>query len=210
MKTLSSIPLLFGTLLLLLMSQPCYGHKVRIFAWEEGPDIVTEAKFSGGRAARDVTVSVVDAVTGEQLLSGRTDDQGLFRFPLPQTQTSALEIIVDGGDGHKNSWKHPLDHRRPVASATPPATTGNEPQVQQKPEPGSRATAAVPPQTIDTVRLAALIDETLEKKLAPIRRSLAENAEKGPSLQDILGGIGYIFGLAGVAAYMRSKQKNKE
>ncbi|MGW8193228.1 MAG: hypothetical protein ACWGOX_03100 [Desulforhopalus sp.] len=209
MKSLPVIPLLFGTLLLLAISHPCYGHKVRIFAWEEGPDIVTESKFSGGRAARNVTVSVVDSATGEQLLSGNTDDQGMFRFAKPQTEAPSLEIIVDGGDGHKGSWEHTLEEPPPDSSPRPAATGNKTLPVEGQPEAGIPAATAAPLQTVDTEQLAILIEGIMEKKLAPIRRQLAENAEKGPSLQDILGGLGYIFGLAGIGAYFRFK-KNKE
>jgi nickel transport protein len=55
-------------------------------------------------------------------------------------------------------------------------------------------------------QLTRIIESTLERKLAPIKRSLAKQQEQQPSLQDILGGIGYIFGLAGIAAYFKSKK----
>jgi nickel transport protein len=34
---------------------------------------------------------------------------------------------------------------------------------------------------------------------------LAEQTEAGPNLRDIIGGIGWIFGLIGVAAYFRRR-----
>ena len=57
--------------------------------------------------------------------------------------------------------------------------------------------------------LNQLLETTIDKKLAPIKRTLAENSDKGPSLQDILGGIGYILGLAGIAAYVQSLKKRR-
>jgi nickel transport protein len=39
-------------------------------------------------------------------------------------------------------------------------------------------------------------------------KSLADMRQRGPSLTDILGGIGYIIGLVGVAAYVSSKRRN--
>lgn len=203
------LPLLIPLLTLLLsVSTTSYAHKVRIFAWEEGENIITESKFSGGKVARNVTISVIDQATGQELLSGTTDSEGLFRFPVPKTAGPELEIIVDGGDGHKNSWKHSLETDgsalSPQLSAGQTSATTDLPEVLPPPP------QITPQQAIDPEQLAILIEESLERKLGPIRRSLAENAEKGPSIQDIIGGIGYIFGLAGIAAYMRFRRKDEE
>ena len=191
-------------ILLLGVNTAAYAHKIRIFAWEEGGDIVTEAKFSGGRAARNAAVSVIDSATGKELLSGTTDSDGMFRFPLPQTTGTELEITVDSGDGHKGSWKHLLEAGAVGASPVSPAPAPEKSGVTTSyPTSGER-------QTIDAEQLTSLIEEALERKLGPIRKSLAENEDKGPSLQDIIGGIGYIFGLAGIASYMRFRKNNKE
>ena len=59
--------------------------------------------------------------------------------------------------------------------------------------------------------LAADIEQTLEraldKKLSPMLRMLAESRDQGPKLSDVLGGIGYIIGLVGLAAYFKGKSK---
>ncbi|MFO7707780.1 MAG: hypothetical protein R6V84_06380 [Desulfobacterales bacterium] len=51
------------------------------------------------------------------------------------------------------------------------------------------------------------IEKALDKKLAPILRTLAEMREQKIRLTDVLGGLGYIFGLVGVAAYFNSRRK---
>ena len=50
-----------------------------------------------------------------------------------------------------------------------------------------------------------IVDAALDAKLSPIKRMLAEQTEAGPNLRDIIGGIGWIFGLIGVAAYFRRR-----
>ena len=67
----------------------------------------------------------------------------------------------------------------------------------------------LPSLNITQDQLTALMDNLLESKIAPIRQQLAELQEREPSIQDILGGIGYIIGLAGIAAYMKSKNKKR-
>ena len=51
------------------------------------------------------------------------------------------------------------------------------------------------------------LDEKLDEKLQPLFRTLARMQDSGPSMTDIFGGIGYILGLAGVAALFLSKKK---
>ena len=50
-----------------------------------------------------------------------------------------------------------------------------------------------------------IVDAALDAKLSPIKRMLAEQTEAGPNLRDIIGGIGWIFVLIGVAAYFRRR-----
>ena len=50
-----------------------------------------------------------------------------------------------------------------------------------------------------------IVNAALDAKLSPIKHLLAEQVEAGPSLRDIIGGIGWIFGLVGVAAYCRRR-----
>ncbi|TKB11667.1 DUF4198 domain-containing protein [Desulforhopalus sp. IMCC35007] len=179
-----------------LSAHPCLAHKVRIFAWNEGDTIHTESKFSGGKPAQHATITVIDSNTGSELLNGETDAQGLFQFPFPDSDTTikALDIIVNSGDGHKNSWHF---EREPSSEKQIISTVENS-----VPEPQSLPT---PPYNEE--QLTRLMERVLEEKLAPIRRQLAENEERSPGIQDILGGVGYILGLAGIAAYMKSKKR---
>jgi nickel transport protein len=53
-----------------------------------------------------------------------------------------------------------------------------------------------------------MIDESLDRKIAPIANMLASLNDRGPGLTEIIGGIGYICGLAGVALYLASRKRN--
>jgi nickel transport protein len=121
-----------------------------------------------------------------------------------------LKIIVDTGDGHKNSWIFNLEQSVPDDKNA----TASQPEIRTSrqiptPSPATESPESLH-QTITASELTRIIEESLDKKLAPINKTLAENAEKGPSLQDILGGIGYILGLAGIVAYMQSLKNKKE
>ncbi|EHJ46638.1 hypothetical protein DFW101_0621 [Solidesulfovibrio carbinoliphilus subsp. oakridgensis] len=95
----------------------------------------------------------------------------------------------------------------PVATAAPsPAgsavPSGGVPAIA--PGPASVPAAAAVP--MDPVALQAVVEAAVEKKIAPIRKMLLDQQEKGPGLTEIAGGIGYLVGLAGLLAYARSRK----
>jgi nickel transport protein len=51
------------------------------------------------------------------------------------------------------------------------------------------------------------VEEALAAQLKPVMNLLAETRPSGPTVTDVLGGIGYIFGLIGVAAYFSSRRR---
>jgi len=163
-------------------------------------------------AAKKAAITVISEQDKQELLSGTTDDQGFFSFPIPEAAKKNrynLEIIANSGDGHKNSWhlsaadylqieENSVSQPPPPLLPVPPHQPIQLDQLNQH-----RVSACV----LDEQQLTRIIESTLEKKLAPVKRSLAMQQETGPSLQDILGGIGYILGLAGITAYFKSQKK---
>ena len=55
----------------------------------------------------------------------------------------------------------------------------------------------------------ALIDESMDRKLRPILNMLVESLDRGPKVGEVIGGVGYIFGLVGVALYFATRRKRK-
>ena len=193
-------------LLIMLSSLPVHAHKVRIFAWEESGIIKTEVKFSGGRPAKNAQISVTSVQDKQELLTGTTDSEGLFSFPVPdaaKTNQYNLEITVNSGDGHKNSWLLNAADYLQVTPRQQPESPSPHQAAKQVPPEQQNSTVVV----IDQEQLSQIIESAFDRKLGPIKRSLAEQQNNKPSLQDILGGIGYILGLAGIAAYFKSQNK---
>jgi len=91
-----------------------------------------------------------------------------------------------------------LAQSAPAPEPPQPAAKTRAPAVSESPPPA----AAPLPAGIDKV-----IEKALDKKLAPIMRTLAEMQEQKIRLTDVLGGLGYIFGLVGVAAYFKCKKE---
>lgn len=56
--------------------------------------------------------------------------------------------------------------------------------------------------------LRALVAEAVEQQVRPLRRELAAYKDEA-GLMDALGGIGYIFGIFGIAAWVASRRRAK-
>ncbi len=195
-----------GIFITLLTANLAHSHKMRVFAYGEGDTISGEAAFSGGKMAKGIDIIVEDSDSGDRILVTRTAEDGTFSFTVPDIARSGrldLRIIGEGGDGHRGEWLLAaadylvLDNQGHVAQP-----------IKQNPQkaasPASREPSSAP--SCDKEELLAIVDAALARQLAPIKRSLAEQRERRISINDILGGLGYLIGLAGLAAYFRSKK----
>ncbi len=194
------IVLLVGTLV--LISAPALAHRVTIFAWVEGDRVFTESKFGGGRKAVGAKVAVFDR-EGTQLLEGKTDEEGAFSFKVPKL--TDLRIVLKPGPGHRAEWTITESEIRQAGGQEDIEKAGGQEDIKG---------AGMPEQASGDVSLSRneikeLIDESLDRRLTPIVKMLAELQTKGPSMTEVIGGIGYIMGLMGVALYFLSRRKKE-
>lgn len=185
--------LLFVSIIILSTNLPSFAHKVTIFAWVDGDTVFTESKFSGGKKAINAQVLVFDR-DGKQLLEGKTDSKGRFSFKVPKI--TDLSIVLNAGMGHKAEWMIPESEIK-EAGAILGSKQGLEP---------SQAMESI---GLSKEEIKGLIEESLERKLSPIIRMISESQSKGPSVTEIVGGIGYIFGLMGVALYFLGRREKE-
>jgi nickel transport protein len=191
--------LLFTVIFLLPVLETSDGiaHKVTVFAWVEGDTIYGQSKFGGGRKPKEATVIVTDT-QGRELLKTHTDANGEFSFPIPQKTTLRIQLIA--GMGHQGEWRIPAEELGAAVAESPPtplATSQVPPAIGQQP-PGNQT-------VMDIQALEAMIERALDQKLQPIAKMLAETRAQNVTLQDIIGGIGYILGLMGIALYFKSR-----
>jgi len=189
---------IINMLVVLLIADTAFAHKVIVFGYVEGDMVYTESKFSGGKKAQNSRITVYDP-QGKKLAEGRTDSDGAFAFK-PSHKTT-LKIVLDTGAGHRAEWVIPKTEFDEAQTAHPPSENHLPLNTATQ---SSASPPVAPVLTLDDVR--AVVADELEKKIKPVRLMLMENQNQGPSLQDMLGGIGYIFGLMGIAAYFHSKK----
>jgi nickel transport protein len=217
--------------LLAVLAAPALAHRVNVFAYVEGNDVVVECSYSRSERVRFGDVEVFDAATGAALLAGKTDEKGEFRFSVPPAVRAAkadLRIVLKAGEGHQNSSEVKAAEylsAAPEAAAATPATPAASVPVTLPAAPVAAAgpvaaTTAAPIQTggqpmeqggsapaLDAAALERIVEAAVEKKIAPLRAILVGEKEKGPGLTEIIGGLGWLVGLAGIAAYFAAKSK---
>ena len=199
-----------GTLCLnALVAGPAGAHGVVVFAWIEGDTVHVESKFSGGRRVNGGSV-VVEDKQGNRLLSGTTDDQGEFDFTVPAA--TDLKIVLSAGAGHRGEWSISAAEIEAAAGAPDSGPGGGYPAAVAKTASPPAGTSAeknrADAPAADLGAIESVVERVIDRKLEPVLRMMAESRQAGPDLKDILGGLGYIMGLIGVAAYVHSRKRS--
>lgn len=214
-RLLKTIPPLLA-LTLILLPAVALAHRVNIFAWTEGDQVVVECAFNGSSKVNGGRIAVYDAADGKELLQGLTDAQGQFRFAVPEAARSAghgLRIQINAGEGHQNQWLMEASEFNAAPTATEaaapataaaslPAASGGADAASSSGQ--SAGAMGGPYATPADVR--RIVNAALDAKLAPLKRDLAAQRSAGPSLTEIIGGIGWLLGLAGMALYFRGRR----
>jgi len=186
---------------------PALAHKVVVFASVRGKTIEGEVYFYGGAAATGASVTVVGP-NDQVLAETTTDDEGEFTCPV--RFRCDHKVIADVGEGHRAEYTvaadelpddlpPPPDAGRPAdePSGEAGAPTPVERHEEAPPEASRGAPVAAPDQ--EQEHLKAEI-EAVAKQVAALRRDL-DKYHNELRLQDILGGLGYILGVMGLAFY---------
>lgn len=199
---------------------PASAHGLNVYAWLENDKILVQCDFGQGRPAMHTEVTVFDSVDRKELVRGTTNNQGRFEFAVPAVirDGHGLTIVADAGQGHRGEWsmdaaeiyaaasltagfdaaaikENQADHVHvSLVPASPPVPRTGSIAIQ-----GSQASAS-------PEQLRNMVAETLELKLAPIRQEIAKRSSSGPGMVEIIGGIGWIIGLVGIALYFRSRK----
>jgi nickel transport protein len=203
----------FFLMVLFCITNTAYAHKVMIFAWVEGDKVFTQSKFSGGKKVKGGKISVYD--TQEKLLlKGKTDDQGEFSFKIPGEKT--LKIVLNTSAGHRAEWTVPKNDFGKVSEKKPVKSNSKKPQtkipsntipVEPTENPASEIPQVIQPPGPGADEIEKAVEKALDKKLKPVIKRLNESQDRGPTISEILGGIGYIFGLMGVGAYFHYRRR---
>ena len=202
--------LFFTAFYFIFFQEPALAHKATIFAWTEGDTVHTQSKLSGGKRVKGGEVIVFD-LNGVPLLKGQTDDNGMFSFTAPQK--TGLKIVLKASMGHQAEWSispeetgdHGIENDKP--EKVNPGLPKNTPGLKdiETDETSSKRTGI----ELGKEDFQQIIDDALDRKLAPVLDKIAQAYNQGPGLTEIIGGIGYIIGLVGVALIVTNRRKKE-
>jgi nickel transport protein len=185
--------------LTLAAATPAHAHKLKVFATADGAAIEGRVYFVGGAAAPGVAVAI-EVPPGTSIAAMATDGDGRFRFQA-SSRTDHL-IVADTGDGHAARFtiaatELPVSLSAPAAVAGPPSSRGFSGRAD-----AHIADPEVPPASV----LVDMLADAVSSQVRPLREQL-NDYEDQVRLRDIIGGIGYIFGLAGTVLWLRAARR---
>ena len=174
-------------------------HKVMVYVELDGDQLKGEGYFSGGGKPKNCLVEVFDA-TGKKLAEAHTDQKGAFTLPLPASPPP-LTVVLNAGEGHRAEYTLSAEEMGVSPGEAPsPAPPASVPESQTKSDSSQVAVAD----------LANTLDTVLKKRLAPLNARL-ERLERGNDqvgVKEVMGGLGWILGLMGVALYFMSRRRS--
>jgi nickel transport protein len=181
------------TLLILFPMTRADAHKVLLYAYVEGNKIYAEGYFGDGKKVINSLIEVLDK-NGNKLLEGKTDAEGQFIFEAPKKDD--LTLVLTASMGHRATFKIAAN------KINLPGVPAEKAIILKSPP-----TDTVPVGTVVTADdVRAIVNESLDRKLKPVVDAILESKQTGPPVTEILGGIGYIFGIFGVILYFKSRR----
>lgn len=196
-----------GVILLgfIMVGMPASAHKLKVFAFADGAHVEGQAYYAGGAKAAGARIIVEDAA-GRTLTELAPAKDGGFTFEA-RAPVDHL-IVAESADGHRAAWQLTAGE---LAGGFPQEDTAGQVKASSATAPivaSIDAVAAETPigagQALDPT-LEASLERAVARQVRPLREELVA-ARDAIRLQDILGAIGYIFGLTGVALWWRSRR----
>jgi nickel transport protein len=182
----------------LFCSLPLSAHKLKVFAMAQDETIQGQAYFVGGAGASGAQIRIKDA-DGNELARLTPDADGRFEYRIESPMD--YEVVADTLDGHRTSWSLKAEEFSSglAAMTVKPADSREE---------GASDSASEPLNT----EKSRLTEERCGQIVSRQTRSLSDAlraCEERQRLRDILGGLGYIVGLAGLGLWWSRRRRDR-
>ena len=166
-------------------------HKVNAYAYREGDKVAGECYFVDGSPCKNSIVAVYDS-KGRRLLQTTTDEKGKFTFETQET--GDLKIVISAGEGHRTEYRLKASEK-------------SEKKEIKKQESDKESEKKQTP-SIKKDEIKQIIDEVMDAKLQEIRNEIFDLRKQMDkvNIRDIIGGIGYIFGVWGLIMLIKRRK----
>lgn len=194
--------ILFSILLWINFVEKGFAHRVSLYVYREGDKVVGEGFFSGGAPCKHCLIEIYDS-SGKKLLQVFTDENGKFEVPLKSKEELRVKLIA--GEGHVSEQilsgvKDEIKTKKYLEKDKPKVDS----EKQVKDFKGLEVNEEI---------LRRLVKEVVNEEMSVLRSNFMDLKKELTRVrfQDILGGIGYILGILGILAFVKSnfrKSKN--
>lgn len=177
--------LLFLLFVVLGINFSAQAHQIRMSVYVEGSNLEGEIYYVGGGNPPGAGASVELKQDDQILATTVADEEGVFLFESVKVGT--YTVRADGGQGHVAFYE--LDK-------------SEFPDVKE-----SELTSKAPSSDIQCSPLTKQeLQKAITKAIRPLREKI-DRYEAKTRMHDILGGIGYIFGLFGLFMFVRNRKQ---
>lgn len=173
-------------------------HRLKVFGFAEGTAIHGSVYFSGNVAAQGARIQVFDP-GGALLAETTSDDEG--RFTITARRRVDHRIVADSGDGHRAEYAVP-------AHELPPALPGPATSAPSGAAPADLTASPVGSIRPPTTETEEMVERAVARQVGPVREQLDE-FENRVRWHDVLGGLGYILGITGIAYYLIARRDQR-
>ncbi len=177
-------------LALLFVATPASAHRLKLFATLESGTISGYAFFVGSGRAHGAAISVKEA-SGKEIATLTTDDNGAYSYKTPAPQT--YHLTANTGDGHIADAV--IDAARFGGASTPDPENADD----------DDADSSAPAAALSQAQIERAVDAAVARQVKPLIEAY-ELAEGRTRFNDIMGGIGMIIGLAGLAMWASARR----
>lgn len=194
-------PLFFAVILALFVivypATIVMAHKLNVFAYSEDSSILGEAYFNDGAPARNCEVLVKAEGDGSVVGRGWTDEDGKFSVNIDPSNRKIVTVVVDGGIGHLGRVNINL------SSFDNSTNMSDSNFIDKLPTEEEQIENLVV--TLDEKEIASIVKSVLRSEIEPMHAEIIQIRKElsKPGLNQIMGGVGYIFGLIGIALWFK-------
>ncbi len=179
-------------------------HRVSVFAYTGEGKVFVEGYFPDGSKAAGAKVEVYNP-RGQLVFEGLTDGRGSLSFPIPPADD--LTIFVTAAGGHKSSFA--LSREKPAGTSHGLAAGHTHDDAGRT---GQETHPVVEGEGTEDVHYARDLERTLDRKLEPVMEVLLDIRRKmdRPAMKDVIAGLGYVAGIAGLLFFIQGRRKKRE
>lgn len=174
------------------LSQDVSAHRVLLFASQAGEKIEGYAYFPGGKRLANGKVTVLRADGGH---SASLITNAMGEFVFEPEEPGEYSFVLETEDGHRADYR---------------VISGTLQQSVEDDDAHLRSRGAEDDYREETRQsgkeIVAAIDEAFVRHVGTLRQELAASEER-VRLRDIIGGLGYIVGLAGIVLYVWGRKR---